>query len=66
MIKIRRGFGFAIALGNHEEMKRLTALHGTELKPGDKLIVLPAHHHVQRNPRKPIIKYLEDKESENV
>ena len=65
MIKIRRGFGFAIALGTHEEITRLIALSGTELKPGDKLTVLPAKHHVHRNPRrKPLLRYLEDKGDE--
>lgn len=63
MIKIRRGFGFAIATGSHEEITRLTALSGTELNPGDKLVKLPVKHHIHRNPRPPIIRHIEDKEA---
>lgn len=60
MIKIRRGFGFAIALGSHDEIDKLVALHGTQLKPGDKFTLLPAKHHIHRNPRPAMLKIMED------
>ena len=60
MIKIRRILGLTIVQGSQLELNRIWALSGTELKPGDKLVNLPAKHHIQRNPRPPLLKIMED------
>lgn len=64
MIKVKRTKYYAIVSGTDEEMRRLDGLAGATLQPGDKFGVIPAHHHVHRNPiRKPLIRHLVDKEA---
>ena len=60
MIKIRRMFGMIFVTGTPYELRRLEALSGTELREGDKLVTLPAKHHIHRNPRPPLLKRMED------
>ena len=62
MIKIRRLFGFTVITGTCQELNAMHALNGTELKPGDKLVMLPAKHHIHRNPRPALLKRMEDGE----
>lgn len=63
MIKIRRIFGFTVITGTCHEINAVWALNGTELKPGDKLTLLPAKHHIHRNPRPALLKRMEDGDS---
>lgn len=60
MIKIRSLLGFTVVTGTHQELRAVVALNGTELKPGDKLTLLPAKHHIHRNPRPALLKRMED------
>ncbi len=60
VIKIRRIFGLVVVTGTPHEIERVSALSGIELSPGDKVTLLPARHHVHRNPRRhPIMKWIE-------
>ena len=61
VIKVRRILGVTVVTGTPHEIDRVSALSGVELKPGDKVTLLPELHHVHRNPRrKALLKYLED------
>lgn len=65
MIQIRRIFGRVFVSGTALELSHLQGLSGVELSDGDKLVKLPAHHHVHRNPRrKALLKYIEDKDEQ--
>ena len=60
MIKIRQIFGLTIVTGTCQEINCLWALNGTDLKAGDRLTLLPAKHHIHRNPRPALLKRMED------
>lgn len=62
MIKIRRILGFTVITGTCQELNAVWALNGTTLSAGDKLTLLPAKHHVHRNPRPKMLKIMEDGE----
>lgn len=69
MIKISRILGLTIVHGSRVELDRVADLNGTELNAGDKLIplregdkftLLPAKHHIHRNPRPKLLQIMED------
>jgi hypothetical protein len=64
MIKVRQVAGVLIVTAdNIVEEQAVRALTSTELSYGDKLVRLPAHYHVHRNPiKKAILRYIVDKE----
>jgi hypothetical protein len=60
MIRIKRTTNYIIVQGDAHELDRVAALNGTVLLSGDKLTLLPAKHHVHRNPRPALLKRMED------
>jgi hypothetical protein len=65
-MKIVKLFGMLLVFGSAQDKAELMKFNGVSLAEGARLVTLPKHFHIHRNPiRKPILRYIEGGKNEH-